>query len=166
MSPLIIIGLFAGGTFLLGLFLRIHTSALFLSIASGFLLATYVGDTASLVARSFVAADSTGMIARLVLFLLPMLLTMWLMRGSLGAPQMVMHFLPLVGCAAIVTVLGITFLPDATQSAVYGSFPGSILKQMPDALVGIGVAFQLLLMWMTARPRRNPPPHHRGHHKQ
>jgi hypothetical protein len=166
MSPLIIIGLFVGLPLVLGLLLRIHTSAFFLSIAGGFLLATYVGDTAALVSRSFVASSETGQVAQLVLFFLPMVITMWLMRGSLGPAQLVMHFFPLIGCALLVAVLGIGFLSEATQASVYSVYPGTLIKQMPDAFVGIAVSLQLFLMWMTARPHRNPPPHHRGHHKQ
>lgn len=167
MSPLIILGLLAGVPLLVCLLLRIHTSALFISIVSGYLLATYVGDTAALVSRSFVASSSTGSVAQLVLFFLPVAITVWLMRGSLGPAQLVMHFLPLIGCIVIITVLGIGFLSEATQASVYGVFPGTIIKQMPDALVGISVALQLLLMWITARPHRNPPPHHRrAHHKE
>ena len=166
MSPLVILGLFALTPLLAGLFLRVHTSAYFLSIVSGFLLATYVGDTAGLVARSFIATSSTGTVAQVVLFLLPIVITVWLMRGSLGPAQFVLHFLPMIGCAVLVAVLGVGFLAEATRNSIYEVFPGTLLKQMPDALVGISVALQLLLMWMTARPHRNPPPHHRGHHKE
>lgn len=160
MSPLIIIVLLAGLPFLLGLLMRVHTSALFLSIISGYLLTLYVGDTAGLVARSFIASDQTPMVAKVVVFALPIVLTMWIMRKSLGGSQLLIHFLPLIGCALLVLVLGLPLLTPATQNAVYGSFPGTLIKQMSDAIVGISVGLQLLLMWITARPK---PPAHKRH---
>ena len=165
MSPLIILVLLGAVPLLVGLFLRVHTSALFLSIASGYLLALFVGDTASLVSRSFIASSGTGQIAPIVLFFIPIFMTMWLMRGSLGPAQIPLHFLPLVGCALLVLILGVELLPDTVNSSVYADFPGSLLKQVPDALVAGGVAVQLILMWLTARPRRGHEPHHRGHKK-
>lgn len=167
MSPLILLGLLVCIPLLLGMVLRVHTSALFLSIGSGYLLATFVGDTASLVARSFITSESTGTVAQLVLFLLPIAITMWLMRGSLAPAQVVLHFLPLLGCAVLIMVLGLQFFTEATRASVYSDPIGSYVQQMPDALVGLAVAFQLILMWITARPRRHAEAHHkRGHHKE
>lgn len=166
MSPLVIIGLLGGIPLLLGLILRVHTSAFFLSIAGGYLLALFVGDTASLLSRSVVPADGSGQVAQMVLFLLPALITLWLMRGSLSPTQIPLHFFPLLGCAVIVLVLGLQLLPVSVTNNVYAEFPGTLIKQMPDALVGISVALQLLLMWITARPRRDHDKHHgRSHHK-
>lgn len=150
---------------MLGLFLRVHTSALFISIASGYLLSSFVGETAGLVSRSFITDSSTGMITKIVVFFLPIVMTMWIMRRSLNAPQMVTHFLPLAGCALLVLVLGLPLLPTGTQDAVYGAFPGSLIKQMSDAIVGFAVALQLILMWITARPRHPKDAHHGRHHK-
>ena len=167
MSPLILLGLLVGIPLLLGMFLRVHTSALFLSIASGYILATFVGETAGLVARSFITSDSTATVAQLVLFFLPVVITMWLMRGSLAPAQVVLHFLPLLGCAVLVMVLSLQFFTEATRAGIYSDPIGSYVQQMPDALVGFAVAMQLLLMWITARPRRHAEAHHkRGHHKE
>lgn len=160
MSPYIIIALFAGLPLLFGLLLRVHSSALFLSIVSGYLLDLYVGDTAGLVARSFIANSQTPTFAKVIVFVLPIILTMWIMRKSLGGSQLVIHFLPLIGCALLVLVLGLPLLTPATQNVVYGSFPGNLVKQMSDAIVGIAVGLQLLLMWVTARPK---PPAHKRH---
>lgn len=165
MSPYLVIGLFGGLPLLLALILRVHTSALFLSIAGGYLMALFVGDTAGLVSRSFITNTSTAMVTKLVVFLLPIIMTMWIMRKSLGASQLPVHFLPMIGCALLILVLGVPFLPPATQAAVYGGFPGSILKQMPDAIIGVSVALQLVLMWVTARPRHNQSAHHTRHRK-
>ncbi len=161
MTPIIIIGLLGGVPFLLALFLRINTAAFFVSIASGYLLASFVGDTAGLISRSFITSDSTATVAKLVVFFLPIVITMWIMHRSLSTAQMPAHFLPMVGCALLVLVLGLRLLPVATQASVYAGFPGSILKQMPDAIVGVSVALQLVLMWITARPRHYEPKHSR-----
>lgn len=165
MSPLVIMGLLGGLPLLLALFLRVHTSALFLSIASGYLLSSFVGDTAGIISRSFITTSSTAMVTKLLVFFLPIVITMWLMRGSLSPVQMPMHFLPMVGCALLVLVLGLPLLSQTVQNSVYSGYPGNLLKQMPDAIVAISVALQLVLMWVTARPRHAPPAHH-GRHKQ
>lgn len=150
---------------MLALLLRVHTSALFLSIAGGYLMSMYVGDTAGLVSRSFITNTSTGMVTKLVVFLLPIVMTMWIMRKSLNAAQIPVHFLPMLGCAMLVLVLSVPMLSPAIQADVYGSFPGSLLKQMPDAIVGVSVALQLVLMWVTARPRHNQDSHHGRRHR-
>ena len=165
MTPIIIIGLLAGVPLLLGLLLRVHTSALFISVASGYLLSMFVGETAGLVSRSFITNTSTAMVTKMVVFLLPIAISMWILRKGLNAAQMVPHFLPLVGCSALILVLGLPLLPPATQTSVYSSFPGDLIKQMSDAIVGIAVALQLILMWITARPIRPKDVQHGRHHK-
>lgn len=128
-------------------------------------MALYVGDTAGLVSRSFITNSGTSMVTKLVVFLLPVVMTMWIMRKSLTAAQIPVHFLAMVGCALLVLVLAVPMLSPAVQADVYGSFPGSLLKQMPDAIVGVSVALQLALMWITARPRHNQDAHHGRHRK-
>lgn len=162
MSQFVVIGLLAGLPFLLGLLMRIHTSALFLSIAGGYLLSLFVGDTAGLLSRSIITNSQTTMVAKLVVFFLPVVMTVWIMRKSLGASQLVIHFLPLIGCSMLILILGLPLLTANTQAMVYGSFPGNLLKQMSDAIVGVSVALQLILMWFTARPR---PQVHTKHHR-
>lgn len=164
MSSLIIVSLLGGLPLLLWFVLRVHTSALFISIAGGYLLSSFVGETAGLVSKSFITDSSTAIITKIVVFFLPIVMTAWIMRKSLNAPQMVTHFLPMIGCALLILVLGLPLLSEATQATVYGSFPGNLIKQMSDAIVGIAVALQLILMWITARPRHNVPAK-RAHHK-
>jgi hypothetical protein len=154
MNPIIIIGLLFGAPLLLGLFLRVHTSALFLSISGGYLLSEYFSTTAGLVSRSFLKTSESAMVAEMVVFYLPIVVTLWLMRGSLAARQMAAHFLPLVGCALIVLVAGVGLLSTDTQLLIYATAPGEILQNMPDILVGFAVLAQLVLMWATARPQR------------
>jgi hypothetical protein len=155
MSPLLLIALLAGLPFVLGFLLRVHTSALFLSIASGYLLSEFFGETSGLVARSFLKTDQAALTAEILVFFIPILVTLWLMRGSLAPRQLVSHFVPLVGCALLVMVLGLRLLPPTTQFSVYESSFGSILQTMPDVIIGFAVAAQLILMWATARPRHH-----------
>lgn len=164
MSPYLVIGLLGGLPLLLGLILRVHTSAYFLSIAGGYLLSSFISESAGLASTSFITNSSTAMTAKLVAFFLPIVMTLWLMRKSLGASQIPIHFLPMIGCALLILVLGLPLLSPAIQATVYSGFPGNILKQMPDAVVGVSVALQLLLMWLTARPRHNQTGHN-GRHK-
>lgn len=163
MSSVIIVGLLAGLPLLLWLVLRVHTSALFISIAGGYLMSSYVGETAGLVSRSFITNGSTAMITKIVVFFLPIVMTAWIMRKSLNGPQMVTHFLPMIGCALLILVLGLPLLTETAQATAYSSFPGNLVKQMSDAIVGIAVALQLVLMWITARPRHAPPKRSRHH---
>lgn len=165
MSPYVVIGLLAGLPLLLAIVLRVHTSALFLSIASGYLLSSFVGETAGLLSSSVIKDGGTGMIAKLVVFIVPIVITLWLMRKSLAVPQVVIHFLPMVGCAALVLVLGVPLLSESTKTMFYSSEIGKTIQVTSDAIVSISVAFQLILMWITARPRHQAPAHHGKHSK-
>lgn len=166
MSPYIIIGLFAGVPLLLAIILRVHTSALFLSIAAGYLLAVFSGETAGLISTSIVKDGNAAMVTKLIFFYSPIVITLWLMRKSLAVPQVLVHFIPMVGCAALILVLGVPLLSQSTQDIFYSSSAGNTIRRTSDGIVSIAVASQLLLMWITARPRHNQAAGHHGRHKR
>lgn len=165
MSEYVVIGLLAGLPFLLAIILRVHTSALFISIASGYLLSSFVGETAGLLSSSFVKEDGTAMVAKLIVFFVPIVITMWLMRKGLAVSQLAFHFLPMVGCAVLVLLLGVPLLSQSTQDTFYAGAIGKTIQQTQDALVALSVAFQLIVMWIAARPRRAEAAHHGKHRK-
>lgn len=150
MSPLILFALLAGLPLLLVMVLRVHASAFFISVSAGYLLSQFAGDTAGLIGSSFVknSPDTTV----LVIFLIPMLLTLWFMRKSLPSSQLVLQFLPQLGSSLLVFILVVPLLSVNLQQTIQSDPVASQLLRANDAIVAFAVALQLLLMIITARP--------------
>lgn len=153
MSPLILFVLLACSPFLLVMLLRVHASAFFISVSAGYLLSQFAGDTAGLIGSSIVknSPDTTV----LILFLVPMLLTLWFMRKSLPSSQLVLQFLPQLGSSLLVFILVVPLLSADLQAIVQSDPLASQLLRANDAIVAFAVALQLLLMIITARPPKS-----------
>lgn len=159
MAPYIIAGVLAGLPLLLVLAFRVHASAFFISIVSGYLLSEYVSDTAGLISSSFVKADGTDVTAKLVVFLLPIVLTIWFMRSTMPGRQLFLHTLPQIANCLMLIVLLLPILPDSVQLAATSNPVGDILNQVSDAVVAVTVTVQLLLMILTSHPARGGKHH-------
>lgn len=150
MSPLILFAIIAGVPFLLVMLLRVHASAFFISIGSGFLLTQFIGDTAGLLTGSLVKSSPDTTL--LLIFVAPILLTLWFMRKSLPSSQLVLQFLPQLGSSLLVFVLLIPLLSSDTQATLSSDTLVSNFVKGSDAIVIAAVVLQMLLMIITARP--------------
>lgn len=146
-APAALFAVLAGLPVLNAILLRVSAIFLFASIAIGNLLVTYLGDDAILAVNAFSKDKNVPMIVQLTLLLLPVFLTLIVLRKSLAKSKFLLHLLPLIGCGLSLAVLAVPLLPADVQSQLFGFPSGDIFRNSQDLIVSITAVMILLLMW-------------------
>lgn len=159
MPPLVLLGLLAGVPLLLLTILRVKPLYVFVSIITGYLWVQYLGDPADLMVRSMVQVANPDVFARIGLLLIPLVITLLLMRKSLPASALPFQFFLLVANSILLAVLIINLLPSGVRTSLYATNAGDIVRQASDVLIAGIAGLHVLVMWIM-RPR-----HSAGHGK-
>lgn len=160
MNPIILLGLLVGIPLLLLTVLRVKPLYIFVSIITGSLWVQYLGEPADLTLRSIVHVAHPDAVARIALLLIPLLITLLLMRKSLPASALPFQFFLLVANSLLLAVLVINLLPSGVQNTLYTTNSGNIMRQASDVLIAGVAGLHVLVMWIMR------PKHHDGHKKK
>ncbi|HSX46447.1 MAG TPA: hypothetical protein VLF87_00435 [Patescibacteria group bacterium] len=163
MPPLILLGLLVGLPLVASILLRIKPLYLFVSIVTGYFLVSFLGDTAELTFTSIVHVSHPDVVIRLILLLLPVVITWLLMRKTLSAAALPFQFVLLVGDSLLLAAFVLPLLTSGTQGAIYATHVGSIARQAQDVLVAGVAVLHVLVMWIM-RPRHQDGHHGKKHH--
>lgn len=151
MTPLILLAAMVGLPFLLTLVARVSAVYLLLSLLVGDILVRYLGDDVVLVASTFMRNFHSDFAVQLVLLLLPVVLTLLLMRKSAPKSQFLLHILPLLAVSLAGLIVALPLLPGGLQHSLTSTPTGTVLKNSQDLIMAItGVAI-LMLAWLTGR---------------
>jgi hypothetical protein len=161
MSPLIVLCLLIGLPLVLTAGLRIKPLYVFVSIMCGYFWSLLLGDPAELILRSVVHINHLDVIVRIVLLLLPLAITLFLMRKTLSASALPFQFGLLLADSILLTTLLLPLLTPGVQTAVYLTNSGNVFRQAHDVLIAGIVGLHVLVMWFM-RPRHGD---HGGHSK-
>lgn len=160
MQPVILFAVLAGLPVFNALIMRVSAIFLFTSIAVGNFLVLYLSDDAALAANAFTKSQYVPMVTQLTLLLLPIILTLFVLRKSLPKSKLLLHIIPLIGCGLSIAVLALPLLPSEVQGQIFGMPSGDVFKNSQDLIVSITAIMVLMLMWRTHG-------HHDGkHHKK
>ncbi len=159
MSPLIVLALIAGLPLVLTAALRVKPLYVFVSIVSGYFAAEFLGDPTELMARSFIHANHVDSISRIVLLLVPLIMTLFFMRKTLSAAALPFQFILLVADSLLLATFLVPFLSSGLQNTLYGTNAGHVFEQAHDVLIPSISGLHVLVMWIM-RPR-----HHDDHGK-
>lgn len=162
MPPLVLLGLIAGLPLLLFIILRVKPLYIFVSIVTGYFLVTMLGDTAGLTFSSMIHFSGSDAFIQLVLLLLPLIITLFLMRKTLSPAALPFQLILLIANALMLAEFIVPLLPPGTQHAIYSTSIGSILRQAHDVLIAGVAGLHVLVMWIM-RPRHQGE-HGHGHH--
>lgn len=162
MPPLILLAVITGLPLLLAIILRVKPLYLFVSIVTGYFWVQFLGDPAELILQSFLHANHAGIMIRLVLLLLPVLLTFFLMRKTLSTNALPFQFFLLVGESVLLATFLLPILTQGTQQAVYQTHAGSVFHQAHDVIIAAVAGLHLLVMFVM-RPKPNDEHHGKRH---
>lgn len=165
MSPLILLGLLAGLPLLLFVILRVKPLYLFVSVMTGFVWVQYLGEPADLTLRSISNIPNPAEVARIGLLLIPLIITLFLMRKSLSASALPFQFFLLVANSLLLATLLINELPAGVRTDIYNTPEGNIVRQANDVLIAGVAGLHVLVMW-TMRPKHHDAHGHHGKHKK
>lgn len=151
----VILGILFGLPLLLALLFRVSAVFLFTSVAAGALLAQYFADDTSLVVNAFLTHSNADQYVKLVLLILPVLLTVYFLRKTLSGAQLLFHLVPLVVTSAAFTALVMTALPGGVRYDLINNPVGKVAESSLNVLVAGSSILTLLLMWFTMRKSKS-----------
>ena len=162
MSPTILLALIAGLPLVLTVALRVKPLYIFVSIVCGYFASEFLGEVASLMLGSIIHIGNIGIITRLVLLLLPLAITLFLMRKSLSAAALPFQFFLLVADSLLLATFLVPLLTLGMQNAIYSTNAGNIFRQAHDVLITSIAGLHVLVMWVM-RPKHDAHGKHKKH---
>lgn len=159
MIPLVIIGAIAVAPILLALIFRVHGLFLFLSVCIGYFLQFSLSDDVDLALAAIVKGSNSMMIAQFTLLLVPIVLTLFLLRKTAGK-GMLLQIAPLILTGCFLAVIALPLLPSGMEQSIYDSPYGSNIKGAQDLVIAAAVVSNLLLMWALFKQGHEKGKHH------
>jgi|ERR1700741_47136 len=157
MFPLIVFAAIVAAPVLLALLFRVNAVFVFMSIAAGYLLQMSLSDSVDLLVATFIRNSNSLVIARVVLFVLPVALTLILLRKTVGR-SLVFQFIPLLFSGMMLGVLLLPLLSPGFSQSVYSTQYGGSIRSSSDLVTAIAVASNIILAFMLFKQ-------HGGHKK-
>lgn len=154
MSPIILLGMIIGLPLVLITLMRVKPLYVFVSIICGYFWAELLGDPVELLLRSFAKVDNFDVIVRVVLLLLPLVVTIFLMRKTLSTSALPFQFGLLLADSLLLVTFLLPLLTTGVQSSLYQTSAGSIFRQGHDVIIASIVGLHVLVMWIM-RPRHH-----------
>lgn len=151
MSPLLVLGLIVGVAVLLLIWLRINAALVFLSLCLGDVLVQFVANDANLM-LSGVTSRATPSNVKILLLLLPAVLTMFFMVKTVKKSRMVLNALPALGAGFLAALLIVPLLPAGTANPIIHSAIWKQGQKLQDLIVGVSALVSLFFLWLQ-RPK-------------
>jgi len=162
MSPLILIAVIGLLPLILFVVLRVKPLYLFVSIVSGYFNVEFLGATVQLMLGSVIKVNNVTVFINVALLLLPLVITLFLMRKTLSTSSLPFQFILLVANSLLVAAFLVPLLTPGVQGTFYLTQPGSVLRQSNDVLIPAIAGMHVLVMWIM-RPRHDDHAKHKGH---
>lgn len=159
MNPTIILAAILAGPVLVLSVLRINAALVFLSLCLGNVLVQFIGPDAGAIVAS-TSAHTHGIptsqsYVDLALLLLPVVLTMVMMIGSVrGGARHVLNFFPAAGVGLLGALLAVPLLSVNLTGAIMSLALWHKLENLQALILGISTLLCLMVLWM-ARPKRH-----------
>lgn len=160
MSPDVMLILLVGVPVAVLMIWRINAALVFLSACLGVVLLTLVGNDANDFADMFLPFLS-GNNLKLVLLLLPVVLTTIFMVKTLKGGWLLFNILPAIGTGLVLALLVTPLLPPDYSQQVQASAMWHQLQQLQSLVIGASALACLFFLW-SQRPKHASDRH--GHH--
>ncbi|MCA9333082.1 hypothetical protein KDA00_04390 [Candidatus Saccharibacteria bacterium] len=162
MPPLVYLIIIAGAPVLLGILLRVNSLYLYTSVIVGELLVRVVGDDASLAISGFIRGQYSQMMASLFLLLLPLVVTILLLRKTLPRTQILIQLPALIATGASLYIFTVPLLTGGVIGAILLSPIGKSVNSAQDVIIAASGIVAVSTMWVTNRHHNHK---HGKHHK-
>ena len=162
MTPVIVLAVFIGTPVLIGLLLRIRSLYLYTSIVVGELLIQFVGDDAAVVASGIMKGQYSQMVSSLFLLLIPLLITILVLRRTTPKTQVFIELPALVAVGGTLYIFAVPLLTAGVIGSILGSPIGSSVNKSQDIIIASAGLIVLSTMWLTNKHKESK---HGKHHK-
>lgn len=163
MPPLILLAILAGLPLLLTVVLRVKPLYVFVSIVCGYFWADLLGDPVELMLRSLIRVSHLDVMVRVALLLIPLVVTLFLLRKSLSTAALPFQFILLLADSILIVTLLLPLLTTGVQVTIYATHAGNVFRQAHEILIAGVAGLHVLVMWIM-RPRHHDDGH--GKHKK
>lgn len=151
MSPVLILALIVLVPVALIVLLRANAALVFLSLCLGVVLVEFVANDADLM-LSAVSTRATPNNVKILLLLVPVVITMFLMAKTVRHSRLILNILPALGTGFLLALLVVPLLPVHTADAVLQSSSWQQMQKLQDMIVGISALLSLFFLWLQ-RPK-------------
>ncbi len=159
MTPLVLLALAAGLPVVLAILLRVNSVYLFVSVAAGYMLQQFIGETTALTLRTFVRHEQIDMISAIALLCLPVLLSLLLLRKTMPTKELPLHLFLMVGSGLTLAASIVAVAPAAVLDSIKANPATHNLYRASDIIVTITATLALLLMWATLKHHKRGKKH-------
>lgn len=135
----------------LGAGFRVSASNLFFSLMAGELLARYFGHDIDALLKPLVGAAEGGSYGEILLVVLPMLVTVFFLRGSISRHRVLINIFPLLVMGVICAAFLLPVMPAFIQETVRSVALGDTILHLHRAIVGTMVGIQLAALLVMNR---------------
>lgn len=162
MTPVIVLAAIALAPVLLLMLLRINAPLVFLSLCLGDVLVQFVGKDVDALVGTF-SAQAPGetpdyATVKLILLLLPPVLTMLFMLKTVKKKALWINFLPALGVGALMALLVVPLLPSGISYDITSSDIWDQAQSYQGYIVGLTATVSLITIWMQ-RPKNHEDKH-------
>lgn len=144
-SSTLLLGIILGFPLALGMLCRVSVSHIFFSVMAGELLGRYFGHDLQNAASSMSTHSSWGEPA---LIIAPMLLTAFLLRGTLSHGKLMLNLIPLALTGIVFSAFLLPVLPAGLQESIASVPLGKWLLELNRVIVGGVIVLQLVALWL------------------
>ncbi len=159
MVPLIVISALTFVPVLLALIFRVNALFIFVAVCAGYFLQFALSDDVDLAIATIIKGSNSLLITQFTLLLLPVLITLFVLRKSTGK-GVLFQFIPLLLSGLFIGVLSLPLLPIGMEQAIYDSPYGANIKGAQDLIISAAVVSNLLLMWSVFKSHHTKSRHH------
>lgn len=162
MNPLILMGAIVGIPVVLVSLFRAKAALVFMALCAGSVLSTFVSDSALDMVQTFVKSYSstTGAIILIGMLVLPALLTILFLRGTVSGAKWLLNLFPAVLTGLMTLYLVVPLLPPGTGNAITGTTIWDQLVQYQAIVVSIAVGMSVVQLWAGSRSARRKKSKH------
>ncbi len=142
------------------LVLRTNSGVVFFSVCAGSVLASQIGDEASLLSSTVIKdGDLNKSIVSIILIILPAILSAIFLRGSVKGGKFIFNLIPSIATGGLLVLLIVPLLPANTSSQILTSDIWGKLQQYQPIILSVGVVSSIVLLCFTQNRHKKDKKH-------
>lgn len=159
MIPLIVFGAIIIVPVLLALIFRVNAVFIFISVCAGYFLQFALSDDVDLAVATVIRGSNSIIIAKLALLVLPLLVTLFVLRKTVGK-SVLFQIIPLLFSGMLLATLVLPLSPVEFADNIYNSQFGTNIKRSQDLVITAAVVSNMALLWMLFKHKNTHGKHH------
>ncbi len=138
------------------LLLRTNSAVVFFSICAGSVLSLQLASEASLISSTVIKNGDVNLaVVSIGLLILPALLSMFILRGSISAGKLAFNLLPSLATGGLLILLVVPLLPSSVSGQILASSAWDKLLQFQPIILVVGVITSIMLLFFTQNHKKN-----------